>query len=372
MGNLSFFTAAYVGGGAIASTFGGEDTSAMSSLVARPQQERQQQQQRRRRPVINRASSKAMSSIFVAALLLCMLAFAAAQDDPQCNCSPVGYTFELKLDAYTCPDPNDSIRPEDAVAYFGPGVKGYTCKPKSQMPVTITQAQFIVSNEDLTPVDTQTENSLELTDGETLTFTSPTTNPPLVGAITLTLTGVDINGEEIESTFTIQFTNECGILSLKEGTEFSLVIFSDLVRPSKTLCPREDPPPPPDGSYSYLRAFSKAGKGSKHTRHSSSKSGKNLNSKYDGYGGKSSKSKSGKSKGSRRILQTATSANAEHTSLPPMTLKDQSVEKEDQIHEALPLRRRRLHGCRDIVPCGCVVSFDTFYYLVLSEEVVAV
>eukprot|EP00984_Skeletonema_dohrnii_P020336 scaffold9875_cov100-Skeletonema_dohrnii-CCMP3373.AAC.2 len=312
----------------------------MSSLVARLQQERQQQ--RRRRPVINNASSKAMPSIFVAALLLCMLAFAAAQDDePKCNCSPVGYTFELKLDAYTCPEPNISI---NAVDYFGPGVKGYTCNPKSQIPVTITQAQFIVSNENFEAVDTQTKNSLELTDGETLTFTSPTTNPPLVGFITLTLTGVDINGVDVESRFTIQFTNECGILSLKEGTEFSLVIFSDLERPSKTLCPREDPPPPPDGSYSYLRAFSKAGKGSKHTRHSSSKSGKNLNSKYDGYGGKSSKSKSGKSKGSRRILQTATSANAEHTSLPPMTLKDQSVEKEGQNHEGLPLRRRRLHG----------------------------
>mmetsp|Transcript_12256 Transcript_12256/g.18176 ORF Transcript_12256/g.18176 Transcript_12256/m.18176 type:complete len:331 (+) Transcript_12256:92-1084(+) len=330
MGHLSFFTAAYVGGGAIASTFGGEDTSAMSSLVARPQQERQQQ--RRRRPVINSASSKAVSSIFVAALLLCMLAFAAAQDEPKCNCSPVGYTFELKLDAYTCPDPNDSIRPDDAVAYFGPGVKAYTCNPKSQIPVTINEAQFIVSDETNNPVDTQTKDSLELTDGETLTFTSPKTNPPLVGFILLKLVGKDINGVKIESRFTIQFTNECGVLSLEDGTEFSLVIFRDLERPSKTLCPREDP----------VRAFSKAGKGSKHTRHSSSKSGKNLNSKYDGYGGKSSKSKSGKSKDSRRILQTATSANAEHTSLPPMILKDQSVEKGG--HEGLPLRRRRLHG----------------------------
>jgi len=340
MGHLSFFTAAYVGGGAIASTFGGEDTSAMSSLVARPQQERQQQ--RRRRPVINSASSKAVSSIFVAALLLCMLAFAAAQDEPKCNCSPVGYTFELKLDAYTCPDPENSITPDDAVAYFGPGVKAYTCNPDSPIPVTITQAQFIVSDETNNPVLTQTKDSLELTDGETLTFTSVTTNPPLVGFILLKLVGEDINGVKIESRWTIQFTNECGVLSLEDGTEFSLVIFRDLERPSKTLCPREDPPPPPDGSYSYLRAFSKAGKGSKHTRHSSSKSGKNLNSKYDGYGGKSSKSKSGKSKDSRRILQTATSANAEHTSLPPMILKDQSVEKGG--HEGLPLRRRRLHG----------------------------
>ena len=232
MGHLSFFTAAYVGGGAIASTFGGEDTSAMSSLVARPQQERQQQ--RRRRPVINSASSKAVSSIFVAALLLCMLAFAAAQDEPKCNCSPVGYTFELKLDAYTCPDPNDSIRPDDAVAYFGPGVKAYTCNPKSQIPVTINEAQFIVSDETNNPVLTQTKDSLELTDGETLTFTSVTTNPPLVGFILLKLVGEDINGVVIESRWTIQFTNECGVLSLEDGTEFSLVIFVSLFVLTKT------------------------------------------------------------------------------------------------------------------------------------------
>jgi len=31
-----------------------------------------------------------------------------------------------------------------------------------------------------------------------------------------------------------------------------------------------------------------------------------------------------------------------------------------------------LYRCRDIVPSVRVVSFDTFYYLVLSEEVVAV
>ena len=233
MGHLSFFTAANVGGGAIASTFGGEDTSAMSSLMARPQQERQQQ--RRRRPVINSASSKAMSSIFVVALLLCMLAFAAAQDDdPKCNCSPVEYTFELKLDAFTCPDPNNSIIPANAVDYFGPGVKAYTCNPDVPIPVTITQAQFIVSDETNTPVLTQTKDSLELTDGETLTFTSVTTNPPLVGFILLKLVGEDINGGEIESRWTIQFTNECGMLSLEDGTEFSLVIFVSLFVLTKT------------------------------------------------------------------------------------------------------------------------------------------
>ena len=142
MGRLSFFTAAHVGGGAIASTVDEEDTSMARVMgdnnflaaltrednnssernssaafkMARPQQ----QQQRRRRSNIQSVSSRSLSLNFVAALLLCMTAFAAAQDE--CNCSPIRYTFRLNLDAITCPDPNPNRIGQGAVDYFGPGV----------------------------------------------------------------------------------------------------------------------------------------------------------------------------------------------------------------------------------------------------------
>ena len=142
MGRLSFFTAAHVGGGAIASTVGGEEedtykarviegnflaaltrednnsserNSSAAFKMARPQQ----QQQRRRRPNIQSVGSRSLSLNFLAALLLCMTAFAAAQDE--CNCSPVQYTFRLNLGAIACPEPPNSFG-ADAVAYFGPGV----------------------------------------------------------------------------------------------------------------------------------------------------------------------------------------------------------------------------------------------------------
>ena len=142
MGRLSFFTAAHVGGGAIASTVDGEEdtykarviegnflaaltrednnsserNSSAAFKMARPQQ----QQQRRRRPNIQSVGGRSLSLNFVAALLLCMTAFAAAQDE--CNCSPATYTFRLNLDAITCPDPNPNRLGPGAVAYFGPGV----------------------------------------------------------------------------------------------------------------------------------------------------------------------------------------------------------------------------------------------------------
>lgn len=203
-----------MGGGAIASIIDGEDDTSALSMVARPQ--------RRRRPNTTGASSR-FSILAVVALLLCMSVFASAQD--VCNCSPIEYTFELKLDAITCPDPADSITPGDAVAYFGPGVKGYTCQAETGLPVKITEAIFIPQDQGGNPIDNQKKSSLELIDGDKLIFTSPPTIPPIVGRVTLILKGVDVNGVGVENRWTIQFTNECGQLALTEGTDFGLVLF---------------------------------------------------------------------------------------------------------------------------------------------------
>ncbi len=229
MGQLSFFTAACAGGGAIASIIDGENTPSALSMVARPQQERRKH---RRQPNNYGASSK-FSFLAVVALILCMsVVITSAQD--VCNCSPIEYTFELKLDAITCPDPPDSITPGDALAYFGPGVKGYTCQAETGLPVTITEAQFIPQDQGGTAIDTQTKSSLALTDGDTLIFTSPPTFPPVVGRVSLILKGVDVNGVGVENRWTIQFSNECGRLALEEGTDFGLVLFVSVFVQDKT------------------------------------------------------------------------------------------------------------------------------------------
>jgi len=218
MGHLSFYQAACVGRGAISRAESTNVGEAMN-MMARPQQ----QQQRRRRPNVNNTSSKSMPFISVVVLLLCT--FAAAQDT--CNCSPIQYTFVLKLEDHTCPVPPDSVTPDDAFNYFGPGVQQYTCDPQKGHPVNITLAQFIPQDQFSNPIDgqTQVKKNLELTNGESLTFTSPTTDPPIVGAITLKLVGVDEKGGEVQSIWTIQFSNECGVLSLENETKLGWVIF---------------------------------------------------------------------------------------------------------------------------------------------------
>ena len=216
-----------MGGGAVGeSSVSGEGTS--MSIISRPHV---QQRQRRRRPNSSSCTctwSKSVS-LFSATILLIFSVLAKAQET--CNCSPVEYTFELSLDEVTCPEPPNSVFPGQAVDFFGPGVKAYTCNPRSNFPVQITSAQFIPLDPNISPIEgqTQTKENLDLVDGDSLTFTSPATNPPVVGAVTLRLFGLDQNQDEVENTWTIKFTNECGMLSLEDGTEFGLVIFVSIV-----------------------------------------------------------------------------------------------------------------------------------------------
>ncbi len=76
---------------------------------------------------------------------------------------------------------------------------------------------------------TQTKENLDKVDGDTLVFNSPNTvPPPLVNRILLSLTGLTGNNVEVQNTWTIRFTNDCGVLALEEGTELGLVVFVSL------------------------------------------------------------------------------------------------------------------------------------------------
>ena len=172
--------------------------------------------------------------IYTAALLLFISALAEAQDT--CSCSPTEFTFELKLDEYTCPDPPFADTPDDALAYFGSGVQSYACAgpDSTQIPVKIIEALFESFDQEFNLIDSQSIFNLTLTDGESLTFTSPKTNPPAVRAILFGLIGEDQNGEPILTSWVLFFTNECGVLALQDGTKFGWVVFVSLFDQIKT------------------------------------------------------------------------------------------------------------------------------------------
>ena len=152
----------------------------------------------------------------VLTLLLSMSALVAAQD--LCNCSPAEYTFRLKnnLDSFTCPTNPDNL---------GPGVITWFCAP-SVPPVKITFARFTIEDPAGNIIDNQIFPDLNLVEGDTLpSFTSPNTLSPLVREIRLNLLGETADGSLTGSTWSITFTNECGVLPLEEGAELGLVVF---------------------------------------------------------------------------------------------------------------------------------------------------
>ena len=157
----------------------------------------------------------------VVTLLLSMSALAGAQD--LCNCSPVGYTFQIKLDSITCP-PN----PLDG---FGPisGVAGFSCfNPGTGLPLRVTGYAFDAQDRDGNNIFGQSIVGGNFEDGGTLpsiTYTNPDDMTTLVGGITLTVAGENQDGEVVVNTWSIQFTNECGVLPLEDGTEMGLVVF---------------------------------------------------------------------------------------------------------------------------------------------------
>ena len=122
------------------------------------------------------------------------------------------------------------------ISYFGPGVQSYACvgPDSTQIPVKIIEAQFESFDQEFNVIDSQPKFNLTLTDGESLTFTSPKTNPPAVAAILFALIGEDQNGEQIVTSSLLFFTNECGVLALQDGTKFGWVVFVSLFDQIKT------------------------------------------------------------------------------------------------------------------------------------------
>ena len=176
---------------------------------------------------------------FISYLLLCISVFATtATAQEKCNCSPFEYTFQLNLHPS---NPNFAECPWPPS--LGPGVEWYNCIDDLEdikhniaggpgiQPVKITEAHFLSQDEDGNILDQQFQYSLDLRDGDTLTFVSPLIHYPVVKKVTLHIDYAIVPDDSVNGSFTmnIQFTNECGVLPLQEGTNFGFVTFVSLL-----------------------------------------------------------------------------------------------------------------------------------------------
>lgn len=216
MSRLSFFQSSYVAGAAIINTpcqtaskntEGDDQLSTVNSY--QPQQRRGHHH--RRRSNITYTSSKALSLLPVVFGLLCMSVLVAAQNEPKCQCAPLGYRFKLNLQSPVC-NPGDSI-----ANVFGEnsGVEDYTCQSTTLIMVNSAQFIFQLRNE---TVDTNTQRNLALTAGDTIDFEYTGPSPAAFDRITLKLFFGPV-GNAVRNIGTIVFSGECGLFALETTAE---------------------------------------------------------------------------------------------------------------------------------------------------------
>ena len=200
--------------------------------------------------------------------MLSMSPLATAQQE--CSCAPREYRFRLDFSG-TCPPQTPPFPPND---YFGSGVKDYTCSigdspvqeslreernpirrrldtlegevkvddtqlvelfPEilittqnvaDQTPAIISSIQFIQQDRQGNPIESVLREANK-SDGETVRFISSIVTKPeqIPYRITMILRGFNRNQQAIQNTFTIAFTNTCGVPTFTEGERIGWVIF---------------------------------------------------------------------------------------------------------------------------------------------------
>lgn len=193
--------------------------------------------------------------------ILCMSTLVRAQQE--CSCAPRKYKFRLDFSG-SCPPETD---------YFGPGVEEYTCiigdspvqdekveeqesvrrqltqlvdvfpelfistqSIDDQVPVIISSIQFIQQDKSGNPIES-TLLEEDKSDGETVRFTSSIVDMPeqIPYRITMVLRGFNADQQAIQNTFTIEFTNTCGVPTFTEGEQIGWVIFVSFVLVSASI-----------------------------------------------------------------------------------------------------------------------------------------
>lgn len=223
------------------------------------------------------AAANTSSMVLLSILAMLYMVTSATAQQGTCSCAPRGYRFKLNFSG-TCPPLPPPFPPND---YFGSGVKDYTCSigdspvqdsdreqtstrdpirrllediggdnvdetllqdifPElgvstqdiaDQMPDVVTSVQFIQQDRKGHPIES-TLSTGDKNDGEIVSFISSIVTKPdqIPYRITMILRGTNAAQQSIQNTFTIEFSNACGVPTFTEGEEIGWVIFvSDLV-----------------------------------------------------------------------------------------------------------------------------------------------
>jgi len=187
-------------------------------------------------------TSISISRIIFALWTIFLISSATAQQQ-QCSCGPREYTFKLDFSG-TCPPLPPPFPPNE---FFGAGVNDYTCSVgdspvrqlmellpgevlhtqniADQVPVFISSIQFFQQDREGNPIKIDTVNNKR--DGDTFRFISSIVTRPdqIPYRITMALRGFNAANESIQNTFTIEFTNKCGIHTFNTGEAIGWVIF---------------------------------------------------------------------------------------------------------------------------------------------------
>ena len=198
--------------------------------------------------------------LLTVSVLLCIATLVNGQ--LECACAPREYTFRLDFSG-TCPPDRLILSPNE---YFGDGVNDYICSVgaspvrssdskherlrvddnellanipgllvsslaiSDQIPVVLSSIQFIQQDEEGKPIESMLRPGYR-SDGETVTFASSMFTKPeeIPYRITMILRGFNAASQAIMNTFTVEFTNTCGVPTFTEGERIGWVIFVSYV-----------------------------------------------------------------------------------------------------------------------------------------------
>jgi hypothetical protein len=115
---------------------------------------------------------------------------------------------------------------ETELAQLFPELQVSTQSIADQTPVVVSSIQFIQQDRNGTPIESTLRNG-DKTDGENVRFISSIVNRPsqIPYRLTMILRGFNEAGQAIQNTFTIEFTNSCGVPTFTSGEAIGWVIF---------------------------------------------------------------------------------------------------------------------------------------------------
>lgn len=157
-----------------------------------------------------------------------------------CACSPSQYTFLINFNTQ-CPPPGVAVGP-------GTGIDRVECSvtPSDGVPASIQTFSIAEFGTDGQLLARGERDDIDITSGFAIQFTSTSDGGvDIPSSIQVEYGAVDANGNPVTGSFSIFYTNECGIEPvLSTGDTLTWTIISGLTPANADLCPNAPPPSP--------------------------------------------------------------------------------------------------------------------------------